>query len=207
MLNGENINPTVALSVFIKQGNKYINLPFTKGGHHGNTWKRAALNINNMKGNFQFIFEVMLNRLQRSEVAIDDIIFDNNFCQKGLNGCEDLRKDCKTKANNGDCNRPKLLRMMFGECCATCNDPVLGAIKPNIGLTGCTNIFGDKKCEGWASVKECTKSKAWMEKNCCKECKSIKSKLMQKFEEEQRAIGKEPKWLSSLLPCNDSDTF
>jgi len=85
MLNGENINPTVALSVFIKQGNKYINLPFTKGGHHGNTWKRAALNINNMKGNFQFIFEVMLNRLQRSEVAIDDIIFDNNFCQKGLN--------------------------------------------------------------------------------------------------------------------------
>lgn len=41
--------------------------------------------------------------------------------QINISGCEDLRKDCKTKANNGDCNRPELLRMMFGECCRTCN--------------------------------------------------------------------------------------
>ena len=54
MMNGEKIHPTRGLSVFLKDAsNQYINLPFIKGGHQGNRWKRAALKLPKMEINFQ----------------------------------------------------------------------------------------------------------------------------------------------------------
>lgn len=53
-LNGHNLPEKNALSAYLKLADgTFINLPFSKGGHQGNYWKRAEINLNDMKKRFQ----------------------------------------------------------------------------------------------------------------------------------------------------------
>lgn len=167
MLNGINLHPTNALSVFLKdQKNNYLNLAFHQGGHQGNYWKRHSLRINSVKAPFQFVFEFQTFGYRPSEVAIDDIYFDHNDCQKGLTGCTDVRKDCQQLASTGSCNSKTQFRKMLGECCATCNDPHYQKITET-----CTD--SKQACYYWSKTNLCTseKYKAFMDQNCCASCK------------------------------------
>lgn len=51
---GRKLNEKDALSVYIEyKDGSTVNLPFVKGGHQGNFWKRAALNVNGITQPFR----------------------------------------------------------------------------------------------------------------------------------------------------------
>lgn len=57
MLNGNDIRPDNALSVFIKTpSGTYINTAFSKGGHQGNYWKFASVNLKDVPVNSEVRF-------------------------------------------------------------------------------------------------------------------------------------------------------
>jgi len=171
MMNGKNMG---SLDVFGKTTSgdwMLFKLSGKLKGHQGKYWKHAEFNIGGPSKRYWVYFEAKLGIGPNSDIAIDDVFFDEGKCgQKtgglkltGTNpiaGCINRDKRCGTWANAGECHFNPTY--MLKACCLACR-----------GMGDCNkNQYSEKECPVWAGQGECVKNDRWMWKSCCKACKN-----------------------------------
>lgn len=199
MLNGNQISPN-AITIYMKlPDGSYSNSPFNQGGHQGNQWKRASINLGKISAGTKIYIEVRYMQWYGSVVAIDDIVFDNNKCPVIPTKCQDTEKDCSSKKSQCAFE----WRTMIPKCCRTCSDPSLKIL----GEVCMNNPKHASNCDGWAQrkVSECNKNPKFMKKNCCKSCSSVPAKAAPQpkptCSDNSEYSSKCPRW-AKLLECS-----